>query len=102
MLRAQGVDVVHVHDVWLGGTPDLEILQWAQSEGRIVVTRNYADFAPLVESLAASGEDFPGVLFYASSVRQSDVGAHVRALTDWITAHAAGGNPVASTFGWLR
>ena len=102
-LRAQGVDVVHVAEVGMARADDATILQWAQREERIVVTRNYRDFAPLVEALAARRLPFPGVLFLSNSVRHSDAGAHVRVLDTWIaTAHQAGQNPVQSSFAWLR
>ena len=66
-------------------------------------SRNYRDFAPLVDAYARQGIPFPGVLFYAHSVRQSDVRGHVRALQEWIRrAAAAGGNPVQNGLGWLR
>jgi len=68
-----------------------------------VVTRNYKDFAPLAQAYARRGVSFPGVLFYASSVRHSDVGHHVRVLRDWIrNAQESGTNPAQDGFGWLR
>ena len=103
VLSAQGVDVVHVAEAGMADAEDAAILQWARREGHVVVTRNYRDFAPLAEALAARGETFPGVLFFATSVRQSDVGAHVRALGAWTAAaEAAGVNPAQNGFAWLR
>ncbi len=100
--RAADVDVVHVTGVGLGGADDPVVLRWAQREGRIIVTRNYRDFAPLARALASRGEHFPGVLFYPTSIRHSDVDGHARALLAWIrTAVAAGANPVADGYGWL-
>ena len=101
-LRTRGVDVVHGAEVGLAEADDPEIFRWAQSEGRIVVTRNYRDFAPLVRALAAAREPFPGVLFLPSSLRPNDVGAHVTALIRWINdAEAAAANPVENGLGWL-
>jgi predicted nuclease of predicted toxin-antitoxin system len=101
-LRTRGVDVLHVAEVGLAEADDPEILRWAQRERRIVVTRNYRDFAPLVRALAAAREPFPGVLFLPSSLRSNDVGRHVTALTRWITeAETAGENPIANSLGWL-
>jgi predicted nuclease of predicted toxin-antitoxin system len=103
VLRSQGVDVVHVAEVGLARADDAAILQWALREGRIVVTRNYRDFSPLVDAFATRGIRFPGVLFVATSVRHSDVGAHVRALTAWIAgAEQADHNPARDGFAWLR
>lgn len=102
-LREQAVDVVHVAEVGLSEADDPDILAWAARENRIVVTRNYKDFAPLAEAYAKRGVSFPGVLFYASSVRHSDVGHHIRALRDWISrAEAQETNPARDGVGWLR
>lgn len=102
-LREGGVDIVHAAEVGLSEADDPDILGWATKADRIVVTRNYRDFAPLVEVYGKQGVPFPGVLFYASSVRQSDVGHHVRALRNWISdAERAGRNPVQNALGWLR
>lgn len=100
-LQADGVDVVHALEVGLGSTPDPDIMRWGIEQDRIVVTRNYQDFAPLVQSLAGRGMSFPGVLFLSTSVRQNDVGAHVRAIRGWITAFAGGDTSVAGSFAWL-
>ena len=100
-LQARGVDVVHVVEAGLAGVPDPDLLQWAIRAARVVVTRNYQDFAPLVHGLAQQGITFPGVLFLATSIRQNDVGAHVRAIEKWIAAFAAGDTSVTNSFGWL-
>jgi predicted nuclease of predicted toxin-antitoxin system len=102
ILRAADVDVVHVTAVGLSGADDPVVLRWAQREGRIIVTRNYRDLAPLARALATRGEHFPGVLFYPTSIRHSDVDGHASSLLAWIrTAVAAGANPVADGYGWL-
>jgi predicted nuclease of predicted toxin-antitoxin system len=102
-LQAQGIDVVHVAEVGLSDADDAEIFAWSIDQGRIVVTRNYQDFTPLVNAYAAKGVAFPGVLFIATSVSQADAGHHIRSLLAWIdVADQAGDNPVANTYGWLR
>jgi hypothetical protein len=40
--RHPGLDVVRVVDVGLGSKPDLEVLEWAAREGRVVVSRDRA------------------------------------------------------------
>lgn len=93
---------MHVADVGLRTADDAVIFNWARRGGRIVVTRNYQDFAPLVEHANRQGIGFPGVIFYAPSLPQGDVGAHVRALEDWISqANAAGVNPAENTYVWI-
>jgi predicted nuclease of predicted toxin-antitoxin system len=102
-LRECGVDVLHVGEVGLSEADDPAIFHWATRERRVIVTRNYCDFAPLVEAFARKGDPFPGVLFYPSSIAHSDVNSHVRALLGWVAAaERFGRNPVESTFGWLQ
>lgn len=101
-LREEGVDLVHVAEVGLSEGDDPEILAWAARQGRIVVTRNYRDFAPLVQAYADAGRDQPGVLFFSSSVGQADAGHHVRALHQWIReAQEAASVPVRNGLGGL-
>ena len=102
-LRAHGLDVVHVAEVGLSEASDAELFAWSIERRRILVTRNYQDFAPLVAAYSGKDLAFPGVLFIATSVLHADAGHHVRSLLAWAKAAAeAGGNPVANTFGWLR
>ncbi|HEV2148344.1 MAG TPA: DUF5615 family PIN-like protein [Longimicrobiaceae bacterium] len=100
-LQAAGVDVVHALEVGLASTPDPDILRWAIAQDRIVVTRNYQDFAPLVQNLASRSVEFPGVLFLSTSIRQSDAGAHVRAVLKWIESYEAGDSGGVGSFAWL-
>ena len=102
-LRAHGVDVINVAEAALARSDDAAILLWAQHEGRIVVTRNYQDFAPLATAMSSRGAPFSGVLFIATSIRHSDVGAHVRTLEAWIAkAESRGATAVDGAFAWLR
>jgi predicted nuclease of predicted toxin-antitoxin system len=108
-LRERGVDAVHVLDIGLEGASDPEVLDRAATEGRIVVTRNYRDFAGLVEAYNARQQSFPGVLFLAASLSQANVGGHVRGVEAWIAGEAAvnpdgveaGRSSVAEGFGWV-
>lgn len=97
-LADAGIDVAHVLALGLGGTPDPALFDYARQQGRILLTRNYRDFAPLVERWSRTGQPFPGVLFVATSIPQADGGAHVQALSAWL----AGPQRVAGTYGWLR
>jgi predicted nuclease of predicted toxin-antitoxin system len=47
----------------LAGQDDETVLRAARAEGRVVVTNNVRDFAPLVDSFGLSGEQHYGVLF---------------------------------------
>lgn len=101
-LRARGVDAVHALEIGLARASDPEILRRAQADSRIIMTRNYRDFAPLVQALVARGEELPGVLFLATSIRQSEVGAHVHAIMRWLHADPSARAAVRNSFDWLR
>lgn len=88
-LRARGIDTLHVLEAELGGTPDPELIRWCQDADRVLVTRNYKDFAPLVEVLNRRAEAFPGVLLLLPAVPWSDLDAHVRAVERWIERRGA-------------
>lgn len=101
-LRNRGVDVEHAIDLGLGRSSDAEVLEHAISEDRLVVTRNYRHFVPLVEACMRRGREFPGVLLVSPSIPRSDAGAHVRAIERWIRESPPGTSPVAGAYGWLR
>ncbi len=100
LLREAGIDAVHAAEEGLAEADDLDLLLAAAERGRVVVTRNYRHFAPLVRALGRRGESFPGVLFLSPAIPQSDLEGHVRAVSDWC-ARAGDDNPVRSTYGWL-
>jgi predicted nuclease of predicted toxin-antitoxin system len=102
-LRSNGIEIVHVAEIGMATASDPEIFAWAITEGRMVVTRNDQDFAPLVSTHVLKGISFPGVLFIATSIHAADTEHHVRSLLAWIEAsERAGRNPIEGTYGWLR
>jgi ribosomal protein L34 len=63
-LREQGFDVVAAsEDGRATSMPDDELLRFATSAGRAVVTENVKDFDRIVRSWTASGEHHCGVVF---------------------------------------
>ncbi|MBW3665231.1 MAG: DUF5615 family PIN-like protein [Actinobacteria bacterium] len=54
-LRDVGHDPVHVSEVGLGAGADGDVLGFAATEGRVVVTENAADFLPLLDAQIAAG-----------------------------------------------
>lgn len=84
----------------LGDADDGAILKYAAEEGRVVLTRNYADFARLVDAMNRERREFPGVLFLSDAIPDSDGGAHVRAVQAWLEKNGDT-NPVQNTLGWL-
>ncbi|HEU4455326.1 MAG TPA: DUF5615 family PIN-like protein [Longimicrobium sp.] len=101
-LVKRGVDVEHITDVGMARASDPEVLEYAIEHGRILVTRNYKDFAPLVQALNRMRRPFPGVLFLAHSIPPGDPGSHVRAIEDWIRGCPPGVNLVENTYLWIR
>lgn len=100
-LQRRGVDVEHVGDVGLGDADDIEVLEYAIREERIVVTRNYGNFTRLVEVMNREGRSFPGVLFLAPSISNDDPGAHVKTILSWLERHG-GRSPIENGAGWLE
>lgn len=77
----RGVDVAAVDGSELAGLDDLALFRRAIHEGRIVVTYNNADFAPLMAEMLKEYPSIPGVVFVdRSTIPTSDVMGLVRAL----------------------
>lgn len=93
--------MLHAGDMGLADADDLTLLLAAADGGRVVVTRNYQDFAPLARALSERGEPYPGVLFLSPAIPGSDLAAHVRAVRRWCR-EAGGDNPVENGVGWIR
>jgi predicted nuclease of predicted toxin-antitoxin system len=66
-LRAQGHDVISVvgHPA-LVALPDDQILAYAASEGRALVTANIKDFMPLDGRYRAAGQDHSGLILVST------------------------------------
>ncbi|MGH7572474.1 MAG: DUF5615 family PIN-like protein, partial [Gemmatimonadota bacterium] len=79
-LRDRGVDAVHAITAGFAQASDAEILEHSIGEDRIVVTRSYRHFAPLVEACVRHGRRFPGVLFLSPSIPPRSLEAHVQAI----------------------
>jgi hypothetical protein len=63
-LREQGRDVIAAAaDPHLSPLADSELLRFARSDGRTLVTENVKDFARIVHAWAAAGEHHAGILF---------------------------------------
>jgi len=66
--RLADLDLVRVQDVGLGGVADPEILEWAATEGRVLLTHDVSTMKPFAYSRVASGLPMPGV-FVVSQTR---------------------------------
>ena len=78
---AGGADVHDVRaldsEVELEGIPDPEVLEPAAAEGRVLVTANVRDFAPLLGEWAGEGRRHAGVILVPSSVRNEAFGVFI-------------------------
>jgi predicted nuclease of predicted toxin-antitoxin system len=74
-LRAKGYDVVSVvaHPA-LAGLPDDQILAYATTEGRALVTANIKDFMPLDVRYRAAGQAHPGLILVSTKTVPQDRG----------------------------
>src|SRR5437016_10400269 len=62
MLRRQPeLDLVRVQDVGLAETPDAEILEWAASQGRVLLSHDVSTVPPAAHRRVADGKPMPGV-----------------------------------------
>jgi hypothetical protein len=60
--RRPDIDLVRVQDTALGGRPDAEILAWAASEGRVLITNDRNTLVGTAYQRAAAGQPVPGVI----------------------------------------
>jgi predicted nuclease of predicted toxin-antitoxin system len=67
--RIPQVDLVRVQDAFAESTPDPEILAWAASENRVVITNDRNTMLELAYRRVSAGESVPGII--ATTNRQS-------------------------------
>jgi uncharacterized protein DUF5615 len=60
--REPALDIVRVLEVGLGHTPDPAILEWAATEGRILITGDLNTMVGFAWSRVESGQPMPGVV----------------------------------------
>ncbi len=66
--RRPELDIVRVQDAGLTGKGDAEVLEWAATEGRILLTHDVTTMRRYVDARVAEGLSMPGVF---------EVGQHV-------------------------
>lgn len=62
----------------LRGAPDADVLEAATREGRVLVTDNIRDFAPLSGTWAGQGRTHPGIVLISSRIFPMTRGRSVR------------------------
>lgn len=75
--RQPDLDVVRVQDVGLRTTADEAILEWAASEGRVVVSRDRNTLIGSAYARVIAGQPMPGVLMLTEGI---SIGQAVEAL----------------------
>ena len=65
--RRPGIDLVRVQDAPPEGTPDPEVLAWAASEGRVVITNDRNTMVGYARAGAVAGGPTPGLVVTAPS-----------------------------------
>jgi len=97
-LRAEGFDVVAVAGhATLAAASDEEVLRWASTQGRRLVTENVKDFQPLVHGASERGEPVAHVLFTSSRRfprSRRNPGPLLDALRRWLSQPAGQATPV--------
>lgn len=101
-LRRRGHDVVAAGEAGLRGQPDAALLGWAVSEGRAVLTADYADFRGLHEVYLSRGERHPGIVLVSRrfSLAQAAFGRLIDAIDRLLKEHP-GDSALESVETWL-
>ncbi len=76
-LRAHGIDVVTASEIGHKGLKDIEILQFAKRENRIIYTVD-RHFLVLASRWLKEGIEFPGIVYHAQNILKK--GEMIRAL----------------------
>ncbi len=98
--RASNIDAISAHEVGNTGAPDDVQLAFAASQGRVMVTRNAADYIPLTEQFAAEGRPHCGLLLVPPSLRGDQHWRIGHAIVAYDRAHQNEIPPY--TVDWLR
>lgn len=80
ILRAKGVDAVHVRELGLSGAEDREVLDEATRQKRCVVTRNRNDFLTLTEFYFQEGRPHHGIIIVPRSYPGNEPSRIARAI----------------------
>jgi hypothetical protein len=59
--RHPELDLVRVQDVGLMQTPDPHILEWAASQGRVLLSHDVSTVPPVADQRIGDGKPMPGV-----------------------------------------
>ena len=99
-LRQEGLEARSVRELNLLGATDQRIMEITIEHGYILVTRDIRDFLSLVGLYRGVGRSIPGVLLVPLSIPQSDPGALIGAVMQWIE-RAGGEESIPGGIAWL-
>lgn len=66
--RVPGLEVLHVRDVGLAAASDPRILEWAATQGRVLLTHDRRTMPPFAYSRVAAGQPMPGVFLVSDDM----------------------------------
>ena len=98
ILRALGVDTVHIRELGLSGAEDQEVLDEAARQERCVITRNRNDFLMLTEFYFHEGRTHHGVLIVPRSYPGNKPSRIARAISALLQHHPHAFQPYAFLF----
>ena len=87
-------------EVELEGLSDLEVLELAAAEGRVLVTANIRDFEPLLREWAGESRSHAGVILVPSSVRNEAFGVLISGVEE--TLAGTGQEEWVDRVEWIR
>jgi predicted nuclease of predicted toxin-antitoxin system len=86
--RELGLDIVPAQRVLPPGTQDAEVLAYAAAEGRILLTGNARDFAPLAIEWFLAGREHAGIVIVPGQTDRSFLSKALRTIGHNYTAEA--------------
>jgi predicted nuclease of predicted toxin-antitoxin system len=84
MLRDGGYDAISVHEIGAAGLSDLEQLERASGEGRVLLTYNYRDFLHMSEEWSRAGRSHAGVVISYRQYARHEIGTLYRKTVDLV------------------
>ncbi|WP_373549539.1 DUF5615 family PIN-like protein [Haliscomenobacter sp.] len=69
LLQRPRLDIVRVQDVGLSGKPDPEVLKWAVTENRILITHDGLTIPPLALEWMNENRPIPGIFLVERLVK---------------------------------
>jgi hypothetical protein len=86
-LRARGVDVITALDAGMIERSDMEHLEYATAQGRVLCTFNIADFYRLHTTYLSQGKTHTGIILMPQ--QRYTVGEHMRRLLKLVAVRSA-------------